>query len=112
MQEPLSHLINVTIERTYIMKLSIKARHALFGATVALILGFFTVLILSLCSVITPALGGILGVACLTAIMGIATLCQSDVNPRKAKIDGVATILLLLALIVLMIVFVPYLVAA
>ena len=45
-------------------------------------------------------------------MMGIAPLCQSDVNPRKAKIDGVATILLLLALIVLMIVFVPYMVAA
>ena len=44
-------------------------------------------------------------------MMGIATLCQSDINPRKAKIDGVATILLLLALIVLMIVFVPYMVA-
>ena len=45
-------------------------------------------------------------------MMGIATLCRSDINPRKAKIDGVATILLLLALIVLMIVFVPYMVAA
>ena len=45
-------------------------------------------------------------------MMGIATLCRSDINPCKAKIDGVATILLLLALIVLMIVFVPYLVAA
>lgn len=94
------------------MKLSIKARHALFGVTLALILGFFTVLILSLASVITPALGGILGVACLTAIMGIATLCQSDINPRKAKIDATATVLLLLALIVLLIVFVPYMVAA
>ena len=23
-------------------------------------------------------------------MMGIATLCRSDINPRKAKIDGVA----------------------
>ena len=45
-------------------------------------------------------------------MMGIATLCQSDINPRKAKIDATATVLLLLALIVLMIVFVPYMVAA
>ena len=93
------------------MKLSVTARRALFGVTVALILGFFTVLALSLASVITPALGGIIAVACLTAIMGIAALCQSALNPRAAKIDGAVAILLLLSLVILLIVFLPYLVA-
>ena len=94
------------------MKLSDKTRRILFGATIALALGFFTVLILSLAGVITPALGGIIAIACLTAIMGIATLCQSAINPRAAKIDGGVALLLLLSLVILMIVFVPYLVAA
>ena len=94
------------------MNLSVKARRALFGVTLVLILGFLISLILSLASVITPALGGILAVGCLTAIMGIAALCQSAINPRAAKIDGAVAILLLLSLIILVIVFVPYLVAA